>query len=87
VHVPSDAIAAADPAWGAGLLGDKAHSMVFDNTKVKRLVPDYVATIPFARGAEEIMTWYDADPSRRQVDEQMNATMDQLVQAHRVNAG
>ncbi len=28
VHVPSDAIAAADPEWGAGLLGDKAHSMV-----------------------------------------------------------
>src|SRR5580693_4752155 len=31
VHVPSDAIAAADPDWGAGLLGDKAHSMIFDN--------------------------------------------------------
>jgi nucleoside-diphosphate-sugar epimerase len=86
VHVPSDAIAAADPAWGAGLLGDKAHSMVFDNTKVKRLVPDYVATIPFARGAQEIMAYYDADPSRQQVDEQMDATMDQLVQAHRVSA-
>ena len=33
VHVTSDAIAAADPDWGAGLLGDKAHSMVFDTTK------------------------------------------------------
>src|SRR5216683_5245154 len=31
VHVPSDAVAAADPAWGAGLLGDKAHALVFDN--------------------------------------------------------
>jgi nucleoside-diphosphate-sugar epimerase len=79
VHVPSDAIAAADPEWGAGLLGDKAHSMVFDNTKVRRLVPDYTAVIPFAQGAREIMDWYDADPGRQQVDEAMNATMDKLV--------
>ena len=42
VHVPSDAIAAADPDWGAGLLGDKAHSMVFDNAKLRGLVPDYL---------------------------------------------
>jgi hypothetical protein len=84
VHVPSDTIAAADPAWGAGLLGDKAHSMVFDNTKVKRLVPGYVATIPFAVGAREIIDWYDGDPARQEVDEQLNATMDSLIAAHRV---
>ncbi len=86
VHVPSDAIAAADPEWGAGLLGDKAHSMMFDNTKVKALVPDYVATIPFARGAVEIMDWYDGDPARQEVDADLNATMDRLVAAHRVAA-
>jgi nucleoside-diphosphate-sugar epimerase len=83
VHVPSDAIAAADPQWGAGLLGDKAHSMVFDNTKVKRLVPGYVATIPFATGAREIIDWYDGDPDRQQVDEKMNATMDSLIETYR----
>jgi nucleoside-diphosphate-sugar epimerase len=86
VHVPSDAIAAVDPAWGAGLLGDKAHSLIFDNSKVKTLVPDYVATIPFAQGAAEIMDYYDADPSRQQVDDDMNATMDRLVEAHRVGS-
>jgi nucleoside-diphosphate-sugar epimerase len=86
VHVPSDAIAAEDPDWGAGLLGDKAHSMVFDNTKVKRLVPDYVATIPFASGAREIMDWYDADPTRQEVDADLNATMDRLIAAHRVGS-
>jgi hypothetical protein len=35
VHVPSDTIAAADPEWGAGLLGDKSHSRVFDNAKLR----------------------------------------------------
>ena len=84
VHVPSDAIAAADPDWGAGMLGDKSHSMIFDNAKVKRLVPDYVAAIPFVRGAREILDWYEADPSRQQVDSTIDATMDALVERYRV---
>jgi nucleoside-diphosphate-sugar epimerase len=83
VHVPSDRIAAVDPAWGAGLLGDKAHSMVFDNAKVKALVPDYVATVPFAQGAREIVAWYDGDPARRVVDERMDGLMDRLAEAYR----
>jgi len=81
VHVPSDTIAAFDPDWGAGLLGDKAHSMIFDNAKIKRVVPDYVATIPFARGAREIMAWYDADPARQVVDEALDRRMDRIVAA------
>jgi nucleoside-diphosphate-sugar epimerase len=84
VHVPSDAIAAADPEWGAGMLGDKAHTMIFDNSKVKRLVPDYVARIPFAQGAREIMDWYDGDPARQEVDAAIDTTMDQLVARYRV---
>lgn len=79
VHVPSEVIARHDPEWGAGLLGDKAHSVIFDNSKIKRFVPDFVASIPFARGAEEIMAWYDADPTRQVVNAQMDALMDELV--------
>jgi hypothetical protein len=82
VHVPSDAIAAVDPDWGAALLGDKAHSMVFDNAKVKALVPDYVATVPFAQGAREIVAWYDGDAARRVVDERMDGLMDRLAEAY-----
>lgn len=84
VHVPSDAIAAADPEWGAGLLGDKAHSMVFDNSKLRALVPDYVATIPFHVGAREIVAWFDEDPSRQVVDERLDKVMDDLVARYRV---
>ena len=84
VHVPSDVINAADPEWGDGLIGDKAHTMIFDNAKVKRLVPDYVAKVPFVQGAREIMEWFDADPARQQVDAAMDATMDALVERFRV---
>lgn len=84
VHVPSDAVAAVDPAWGAGLLGDKAHSMVFDNSKLRGVVPDYRATIPFEQGAREIVAWHDEDPARRSVDARLDAVMDGLVERYRV---
>jgi nucleoside-diphosphate-sugar epimerase len=82
VHIPSDFIAAFDREWGAGLLGDKAHSMIFDNSKIKRMVPDYTATTPFVRGAEEILAWHDADPSRVIVDSDKDRLMDKIIEAY-----
>lgn len=82
VHVPSDAIAAEDPDWGAGLLGDKAHSMVFDNSKLRSLVPGFVATIAFHQGAREIVAWHDEDPARRRVDPRFDTAMDKLAAAY-----
>jgi nucleoside-diphosphate-sugar epimerase len=80
VHVPNDTIAAIDPEWGASLLGDKAYSKVFDNSKIKRLVPGYHAAIPYSRGAAEQIAWYEADPARRVVDEAFNAKVDSLLE-------
>ncbi|CAM3377278.1 SDR family oxidoreductase [Deinococcus saxicola] len=79
VHVPSEVIAAFAPDWGAGLLGDKAHSAVFDNTKIKRLVPEFNATIPYARGVQEVLAWYDADPARQVVDGELDGLMDRII--------
>ena len=81
VHVPSDLIAAFDPEMGAGLLGDKAHSVIFDNRKIKRLVPDFVASIPFSQGAREIVAWYDADPARQVVNERVDRLIDRIIAA------
>lgn len=81
VHVPSEVLARFDKEWGDGLLGDKAHSMIFDNTKIKRLVPDFVATIPFSQGAREIMAWFDADPTRQVIDEAFDQMADTIIEA------
>lgn len=82
VHVPSELIAAYAPEWGASLLGDKAHSMIFDNSKIKRVVPDFHATIPFAAGAREILAWFDAVPARKVINEETNQLMDRLIAAY-----
>ena len=79
VHVPSDRVAAVDADWGDSLLGDKAHSRVFDNALVKRLVPDFAAPTTWAGSAAEMVAWFDADPRRRVVDEAADHTMDALI--------
>jgi nucleoside-diphosphate-sugar epimerase len=79
VHVPSEIIARYDSEWGDSLLGDKTHSMIFDNSKIKCVVPDFIATIPFARGAEEIINWYNANPDQQIIDTALNNTIDKII--------
>ena len=79
VHVPSEVIARFDPELGAGLLGDKAHSVIFDNSKIRSFVPDFAPAISFAAGAKEIMAWYDADPARQVINPELDRLMDALV--------
>jgi nucleoside-diphosphate-sugar epimerase len=82
LHIPSDFIAACVPEARGGLLGDKAVSVVFDNTKIKRFVPGYCATLPFTEGIRQTMAWFDADAARRQIDEEANARWDNLIEAY-----
>lgn len=79
VHVGSETLAREIPAWAEPLLGDWRFSELYDNTKIKRLVPDYRATIPFVRGAREIIDWHLADERRQVVDAELDAVFDSLV--------
>jgi nucleoside-diphosphate-sugar epimerase len=81
VYAPSQLIARIDPEWGPRLVGDKAISRFFDNTKIKRLVPDYAAAVPFYQGAREIISWFDLDPERKKIDERANAVFDRIIAA------
>ena len=84
VHVPSAIIAKEHPDWGAGLLGDKTHSVIFDNTKIKRFVPGFTCTIPFARGAEEIVEFYAQNPDFEPVNPTVDQLMDRLAERYAV---
>ena len=83
VHVPSDVINAFDQDWGAGLLGDKAHCGIFDNTKIKKLVPGFHAPTPFSRGAEEIIAWHRANPMHQVIDNRFNDLCDRIITAQK----
>ncbi len=82
IHMSSDFIGACMPESVGGLIGDKSVSVVFDNSKIKRLVPGYCATTPFREGIRRTLAWFDADPSRKLIDEEANARWDKLIDAY-----
>ena len=82
VHISSDFITACLPENLGGLTGDKSVSVVFDNTKIKRFVPDYVATTTFAQGIRKSLAWFNTDPKRKIIDDEANAKWDKLIDAY-----
>lgn len=82
VHIPSDFIAKYNPEHGAGLLGDKSHSVVFDNSKIKKLVPEFQCKIPFSQGVKEIIAWYKNNIDWQVVNEDINKSIDEIIGAY-----
>lgn len=80
VHVPADVIARFFPEFGAGLLGDKIHSMIFDNSKIKEVVPAFNCRIPFCEGVKEIAQWYKSSKANTSVDVEMDEGFDQIIE-------
>jgi len=72
-------IAAYDPDAVGSLIGDKVNSSVFDNTKIKSLVPDFNCTVPWSEGMRRTIAWLEADPSRQTIDERLNNIWDKIL--------
>ena len=82
VHIASDFIAECLPEMRGTLIGDKAVSAVFDTTKIKRFVPGFRATTPFAEGIRRTLAWFYSDPARQQVDSEMDDRWERLIAAY-----
>ncbi len=76
VPVPGDLIARIDPDAGPSYLGDKCHSLVFDNSKIRRIAPGWEPRIALAEGARQMIEWFEADPTRQRVDPRVDALHD-----------
>lgn len=82
VHVPSAFIAKMVEWMEGNLLGDKAASTIFDNSKIKRVVPDFKATITFQQGIRETIQWFEAKPERLVINEANNKIIDAVIAAY-----
>jgi len=82
IHIASDFIISKLPDKEGGLLGDKAVSCVFDNSKIKRFVPEYNATVPFAKGIKMTIDWFKSDSERCKTDQEWNEKMDNLIKVY-----
>ncbi|PWD98939.1 NAD-dependent epimerase/dehydratase family protein [Marinilabilia rubra] len=83
VHIPSDFIARHNEASYGSLLGDKAQSVIFDNSKIKRFVPDFKATIPFSEGIKRTLNWFEAKPERINIDPEKGELVDRIIGAYK----
>ena len=61
------------------LLGDKAHTMIFDNSKLKSLVPDFVATKRFDEGIRETVDYIKEHPELQIEDPEFDKWCDMMI--------
>ena len=82
IHIPSDLLAMYDPHSLGSLVGDKSNSVVFDNSKVKHFVPDYLCEVKWADGLRRSLAWFEAHPEFQTMDHEMNAVWDRIISAY-----
>ncbi len=82
VHIPSDTLAKAHPDYLGGLIGDKANSVIFDNTKVKRLVPEYKAVVRFDQGIRQTLAYIEQHPEHQGEDKEFDEWTDKMIEAY-----
>jgi nucleoside-diphosphate-sugar epimerase len=82
VHIPSDFLAAFDPELLGKLLGDKAYCGIFDNTKIKRLVPGFSANIRFVDGVRRSVEYFLSHAEMQVPDPEFDAWCDRVIAAH-----
>jgi nucleoside-diphosphate-sugar epimerase len=79
IHIPSDLIARYWPHAEGSLIGDKSNSAVFDNTRIKRVVPGFNCSVKWAEGLRRSLAWFDSHPEHQTMDEALDATWDKII--------
>jgi nucleoside-diphosphate-sugar epimerase len=79
VKVPTDFISQVAPQLTGTLKGDKAHPGVFDNSKIKRFVPEFRCRIPFRQGVRESVHWLRAHPNQQNLKPELDALIDKVI--------
>jgi nucleoside-diphosphate-sugar epimerase len=83
VHVSSEFLDLCGKSYDflGGLIGDKANSVVFDNSKLKRLVPGFTATVRFDQGIRQTIEYILAHPECQKEDREFDAWCDKVIAA------
>jgi len=82
VHIPSELICKIESSYTGNLLGDKAESVIFDNSKIKMFVPGFKAVITFSEGIKKTLAWLDANPGKKFINPKTNEIMDRIIDSY-----
>lgn len=82
IHVSSEFLdACGGYDFKGSLLGDKANTVVFDNAKLKRLVPGFTSRIRFDQGIRRTVEYVLSHPECQKEDPEFDAFCDAVVEA------
>ena len=82
VHIASETLGMLNPEWVGALIGDKSNTVLFDNTKIKRAVPEYNATTRFDQGAREAVEYIYAHPECHTPDPAFDEWCDKVIEIY-----
>ena len=82
VHIPSDYITRFDEEALGTLIGDKSNSVVFDNSKIKKFVPEYNCEVKWSEGVRRSLAWFEAHPEFQTIDEEAIQKWDRIIEAY-----
>jgi nucleoside-diphosphate-sugar epimerase len=83
IHIPADLLVAWDSTLTGSLIGDKINSVVFDNSKIKRFVPEFDCKVSWFEGVKRTIAWFDADPARQTLDHNADQKWDSIIAAYK----
>jgi nucleoside-diphosphate-sugar epimerase len=86
IKIPTDRICEAAPSLTGNLKGDKSHPAIFDNSKIKGLVPDFQCRKPFRTGVRESVAWLREHPEHQNLDPQLDALFDRVIDGWKTHA-
>lgn len=80
-HLSTDLITACDPSFEGALCGDKSNTVLFDNRKIKHLVPGFTATMRYDQGVRRAVAYHLAHPEAQTPDPEFDAWCDAMYEA------
>jgi len=83
VKIPTDFICRIARQLTGNLKGDKSHPAVFDNSKIKRFVPEFHCAKPFRCGIQESVKWLREHPDQQNLNPQVDETFEKVIGAWR----
>ena len=82
VHIASETLGMLRPELVGNLLGDKANTVLFDNSKIKRAVPAFCATTRFDQGAREAVAYIYSHPECQKLDPVFDEWCDAVIEGY-----
>ena len=82
VHLPTDVLCRLNPSFIGGIQGDKAHTVIFDNTKIKRAVPGFTAETRFDQGVRKALDYIYSHEACQRQDPSFDDWTDRIIEAY-----